>query len=136
MALINKMIWCKTNWFPHHYGFCPSEKAWKALAKSSKRDLGAYPETKGATTSLFQSTEHRTRTCVVTVAEGHKPHVVVSLLVHEGMHIWRDIREKIGEEHPSSEFEAYAMQNIVADLIEAYERTRGPLFLKRPPPLR
>lgn len=129
----HKMIWCGGFLrLPHDYGFCPSEKAWHALAKSSKRDLGSYPNN-AAMTTLFQSTKDKTRTCIVTVAN-RTPQETVSLLAHEAMHVWRDIREGIGEEKPSSEFEAYAIQNIVDELICAYEKTRGPLFI-RPLPL-
>lgn len=127
------MIWCESFLrLPHHYGFCPSEKAWHALGKASKRDLGCYPDN-AAMTTLFQDTERKTRTCIVTVAD-RTPQATVGLLVHEAMHVWRDIREGIGEERPSSEFEAYALQNIVEELITAYEKTRGPLFAKRQRP--
>lgn len=127
MAIVNKMIWCETAQpFTHHFGFCPSEKAWHALAKSAKRDLGRYPDN-AAMTTLFQDTVTKTRTCIVTVAK-RPPRETISLLVHEAMHVWRDMCEGIGETHPSSEFEAYAMQSIVDGLIRAYERTRGPLF--------
>lgn len=117
--------------FTHHYGFCPSEKAWNELAKKSKRDLGRYPDN-AAMTTLFQDTKTKTRTCIVTIAD-RTPRDTVNLLVHEAMHVWRDIREGISEMEPSSEFEAYAMQNIVDELIEAYEKTRGPLFIRPQP---
>lgn len=128
----HKMIWCTTPLrLKHHYGFCPSEKAWNALAKSSRRDLGSYPcRDKAAITTLFQRTSDKTRTCIVTVSE-RPPVETVGLLVHEAMHVWRDIREGIGEEFPSSEFEAYMMQNIIHELLEAYQKTRGPLFTRR-----
>lgn len=126
----HKMIWCANLLrLPHDYGFCPSEKAWHALAKASKRDLGPYPNN-AAMTTLFQSTKNKTRTCIVTVAD-RKPLETVSLLCHEAMHVWRDIRESIGEQHPSSEFEAYAIQNIIEELLIAYQHTRGPLLIKR-----
>lgn len=126
----HKMIWCEAPLrIVHHYGFCPSKKAWDALAKASKRDIGHYPDN-AAMTTLFQDTKAKTRTCIVTVCD-RTPRETVTLLVHEAMHVWRDIRENIGEEHPSSEFEAYAMQDIVEQLIKAYEQTRGPLF--KPP---
>lgn len=128
----HKMIWCEGFLrLPHDYGFCPSEKAWYALAKASKRDLGAYPNG-AAMTTLFQSTERKTRTCIVTVGI-RTPRETVNLLVHEAAHVWRDIREGIGEKEPSSEFEAYALQNIVDELIRAYEKTRGPLFTRPSP---
>lgn len=131
------MIRHKTIWFDcflnmrHHYGFCPSARAWQALAKSSKRELGPYPDN-AAMTTLFQSTKNRTKTCIVTVAD-RPPLQTVGLLTHEAMHIWRDIREAIGEREPSSEFEAYAMQFIVEDLLTAYEKTRGKLFIRQLP---
>jgi hypothetical protein len=126
------MIWCETPLrLPHHYGFCPSKKAWDALAKSSKRDLGPYPDN-AANTTLLQHTKNKTRTCIVTVGT-RPPLATVGLLVHEAMHVWRDIREGIGEEHPSSEFEAYAMQNIIEELLRAYQKTRGPLFSPQRP---
>lgn len=128
----HKMIWCGDLMrFPHHYGFCPSEKAWHQLAKASKRDLGPYPDN-AAMTTMFQSTKNKTRTCIVTVAD-RSPQDTVALLVHEAMHVWRDLCEGIGEAHPSSEFEAYAMQNIIDELMTAYQKTRGPLFILRRP---
>lgn len=128
----HKMIWCETAQpFTHHFGFCPSEKAWNALAKSSKRDLGRYPDN-AAMTTLFQNTKLKIRTCIVTVAD-RTPRDTVALLVHEGMHVWRDMCEGIGESTPSSEFEAYAVQSIVDELLRAYEKTRGPLFTRPRP---
>lgn len=127
----HKVIWCHAGWFPYQYGFCPSEKAWRELAKASKRDLGAYPET-AAMTTLFQNTKTKKRIAVVTVAV-RSPQDTVNLLAHEAMHVWRDVRESIGEEHPSSEFEAYAMQNIIDELLTAYQKTRGPLFIRPRP---
>ena len=48
------------------------------------------------------------------------PHHVAGVLAHEAMHIWRVMREHIGETSPSSEFEAYAIQHIVGNLHWAY----------------
>jgi len=45
---------------------------------------------------------------------------VASILVHEAVHIWQQFRHRIGEEHPSAEFEAYAIQTISQRLMEAY----------------
>jgi hypothetical protein len=53
---------------------------------------------------------------------------VVGYLVHEGSHVWRRMREAMGELAPSSEFEAYSLQAIVERLIIAYETSRGPLI--------
>lgn len=117
---------------PCYYGFCPNEKAWHAGLKFHAMQEDAYPDTVAACTSLFRSVKFdKKRVAIVTVAEGHTPATVVNLLVHEATHIWQDMRDAIGEKFPSSEFEAYAMQNITAELFAAYEKTRGPLFLKK-----
>jgi len=42
----------------------------------------------------------------------------VSLLAHEVMHVWQDIKKDIGEDSPSEEFEAYAIQGIIQELLE------------------
>jgi len=43
-----------------------------------------------------------------------------SILVHEAVHVWQEFRRRIGEENPSAEFEAYAIQAISQRLMEAY----------------
>ena len=50
--------------------------------------------------------------------------VIVGLLVHEAAHIWQYIRESLGEARPSSEFEAYSMQQLSQRLVEAYYRKK------------
>lgn len=129
---MSKIIWCNHGWIPCYYGFCPDEKAWHAGLKFHAMQEDEYPHPVGACTSLFQSVKFgKKRVAIITVGYGHAPHVIVNLLVHEAMHVWRDMRDAIGESAPSSEFEAYAMQNITAELFAAYEKTRGPLFLKK-----
>lgn len=43
-----------------------------------------------------------------------------SMLVHEAVHVWQCFRQRIGEESPSAEFEAYAIQAISQRLMSAY----------------
>lgn len=43
------------------------------------------------------------------------------LLLHEAVHVWQETREKMGENNPSPEFEAYSIQAIAQDLFEMYE---------------
>jgi hypothetical protein len=131
MPVRHKMIWYVAGWLPYTYGFCPSKRTWDRLRASSKRDLGPYPDN-AATTTFFQNRETKKPIAVVTVGDRPPPDTV-GLLVHEAMHVWRDIREGIGEMEPSSEFEAYAVQNIVGELFEAYRKTRGPLFIRQRP---
>lgn len=45
---------------------------------------------------------------------------IFSLIAHEATHVWQYTRVLIGETHPSSEFEAYAIQNISQSLVEDF----------------
>jgi hypothetical protein len=45
---------------------------------------------------------------------------VAALLVHEAVHLWQEFRDHIGERSPSSEFEAYSIQSIAQELMNAY----------------
>lgn len=40
--------------------------------------------------------------------------------MHEAVHIWQEMREKIGERFPSAEFEAYAIQRIAQNLMHSF----------------
>lgn len=44
----------------------------------------------------------------------------ISLIAHEATHLWQYISEEIGEDIPSDEFSAYAMQSIVGELVADY----------------
>lgn len=48
------------------------------------------------------------------------PFDVVGLLCHEAVHVWQEICERIGEEKPSQEFQAYSIQTILQELMRAY----------------
>ena len=45
---------------------------------------------------------------------------IVGILVHEAVHIWQEIRTAMGEDEPSSEFEAYSIERISEDLISEW----------------
>ena len=45
------------------------------------------------------------------------------LLLHEAVHIWQEVKLRMGEESPSSEFEAYSVQAIAQDLFEMFENS-------------
>ena len=128
----NRVVWGDAGWLPHHFGFCPNERAWRHVMKLHQEAADDYPGHLKGCTSLYQRRDTKHRVALVTIGEGFdfSPAIVADLLVHEAMHVWRDMREAIGEKEPSSEFEAYALQNITANLFRAYEVTRGRLFLR------
>lgn len=124
----NKVVWCNQGWLPAYYGFVPSEKAWKKALKRLDIASEPYPTTDARCTS-FKNHKTGKLVVLVTVADHitpeHDPVGIIGLLVHEAMHVWRFIREDIGEHAPSAEFEAYAMQHISMELMQAFATTRG-----------
>lgn len=52
---------------------------------------------------------------------------VAGLLVHEAVHAFRHFCDQIGEERPSAEFEAYAIQAMAQRLMESFveQTTQG-----------
>lgn len=47
---------------------------------------------------------------------------IAAMLVHEAVHVWQEFVESIGENKPSREFEAYAIQAITQRLLYDYAR--------------
>ena len=129
MKSVAGTVWCNTWIFggAFCYGFCPSAKAWHATMKRLGY-VASYPTTAGHAT-IF--TKDNQRTVVVTVAESHDKGdgvVVSSLILHEAVHVWQEWYSLIGESDPSAEFEAYMIQHIYIELMDAYTATRGEIF--------
>lgn len=61
------------------------------------------------------------RLCIVVMNDTSGGYEVnLALLAHEAVHIWQNIKEAMHETNPSSEFEAYSIQNICLDLFKEY----------------
>lgn len=72
--------------------------------------------------SMYPFRDHGRPVCVVVLRdwEGRDPITVASLLMHEAVHVWQEFRDHIGEDQPSSEFEAYCIQTISQELMLAF----------------
>jgi hypothetical protein len=115
---------------PYCYRLCVTEKDFHAELKRLGLPKNGYPEFlktthANATTNFFQSKDGQLCAIVNMRKEDglkHKKCEVYGLLVHEAVHIWREVRENIGESYPSHEIEAYAVQRIAQNLIWSWEK--------------
>ena len=58
--------------------------------------------------------------CLAKPPEGITGVDIAALLVHEAVHVWQNAMANINEDSPSKEFEAYSIQAISANLMNAY----------------
>lgn len=131
----HQVVWLDKGWLPVYIGFCPSEKAWNREMKRFGMSR-PYPNSAGCTLRFENSAG---KTCIlVCIHERLKAdscrHGIIGLIVHECTHAWRFILNDIGEDIPSSEFEAYSMQAITQQVTTAFCDTRYDLFSKRAKP--
>lgn len=121
MLTDNQIIWFKPRWFPIDYGMCPSKEAWDKEMERMKISmlfpLDGYVD--GVTVS-FEKEKENTKV-IVCISPYPNYNSFVGLIVHEAVHVWQQALEAIGEDKPSSEFEAYAIQGITQDLLSAAE---------------
>lgn len=68
-------------------------------------------------------------TCIVCLhpdaREAKDPIEVTEALVHEAVHVFQRLCDSIGEQEPSREFEAYAIERIAGQLLREYARRAG-----------
>lgn len=117
---------------PYHIGLCTDAGAFERELKRMKIPKADRPgfiaNGAGATVHFFEASDGMLSAVVcITRPKGVTRHALNGLLVHEAMHIWRRIRQWLGESKPSAEFEAYAIQHISQQLMEAFwnEPTKG-----------
>lgn len=105
---------------------CRSEEEWLYINKEMDIpywQIGKFP--KGVTqarTSNFTK-PNGDSACVVCIDKEHfkdREHPALCLLVHEAVHVFQHHCECIGEDKPSAEFQAYAIQNIFDELTRLY----------------
>lgn len=110
---------------PYYIGLCTDAGAFEGEMKRmkvAKDDRPEFiPKGAGAVAHFFEESNGAVSAIVcITRPKGVTRHALNALLVHEAMHIWRRIRQWLGESKPSAEFEAYAVQHISQRLMEAF----------------
>jgi len=113
---------------PYCIGICTSNEKFRKELKRLKIDNSECPDwifkdDKDATVWTFKESKGREKCFIVCIRKRKSTTFIEAcgLLIHESVHIWQTIKENIGEDNPSSEFEAYSIQNIAQSLIEAYK---------------
>lgn len=104
---------------------CITEKDFQSQLKRLKVPASQWPAwispSGDATTHIMANQENKL--CALICIEPDKkqdPNSIVGLLIHEAVHVWQAFCDEIGEDEPSSEFEAYAIQSISQRIIMAY----------------
>lgn len=112
---------------PYFYCLCLCPKQFKRELKrlGIEREVPFEIEGTDATCHTFNSLENKRSCCIITLSlqqtQTRSKQEVYALLVHEAVHLWQYIKEYIGEDCPSKEFESYSVQTICQRLFESYE---------------
>ena len=88
-------------------------------------EVPEFPSNKAATTWLMHD-KRGDLVCLVCLSpekiKKYSKVEICGLLVHEAVHVWQGWAEHIGEEHPGAEQEAYAVQWVSVQLINAWKK--------------
>lgn len=112
---------------PCYYTLCTTEKQYAKELRRMKvpEPFSPFLKTSHSHATTHVLTEHRGKVCCIVClgsTDGRRAVEVYGLLVHEAMHIWREVREHYGIVYPEAEQEAYAVQRIAQELIHEYRR--------------
>ena len=110
-----------------YFTLCTTEQMF--LDETSKlgwRSTGAWAPENGGRTHHGTNADGDP-TCIVCVRgfESHEPISNAGILVHEAVHVFQRWCDEHGEVHPSSEFQAYAIQWISQELMNEFARQTG-----------
>lgn len=112
---------------PIQIALCRSKKEYYKMLKSFKVPKSIIPtfvdKGKDAMIHFFESeTKQLVTVCIdKELCKHYDIRQVYSMLVHETVHIFQEIKEIIGEDKPSSEFEAYSIQQMAQNLMYKYD---------------
>ena len=111
---------------PYYIGLCRDEESFRKQLLRLKISPNHWPlwvkPMKDGAMHVFENKEQRKLCLIVCInsKSGDDPNAIVGLLIHEAVHVWQYIKQEIGDDEPSKEFEAYSIQSIAQELIVAY----------------
>lgn len=123
---------------PYSFALCLSKKQFKKEMKRLELPRKKWPQFlatphASATVHFFERHGDIDFCAIVCLGDTSKVELeqVYSMLVHEAVHIWQEIRANIGERYPSSEFEAYSIQAISQRLMFSYKEQMAAKAVKK-----
>lgn len=112
---------------PYYVALCLNEKEFKRACKDikiAKKDVPEFSRGDDFARCHFFERDKDVLAIVCLNPGKHSISEVHGILVHEAVHIWQRVKIYIEESEPSSEFEAYSLQNIAQILFEAYDERK------------
>lgn len=109
----------KTPYDATYYTVVTSEKMYRKLLKRHKLE---YLKPEGVACVATQPFKDSLISVVCMFNHGGSPDFIVGTMVHESVHVWQDFRDHIDESNPSSEFEAYTIEEIFRSVLSEYSR--------------
>lgn len=93
--------------------------AWLDIPQATR---GVWLDVAGGEDACVHIMQTVKNTCIVclSVLESDSGITIAGRLVHEAVHVWQSYKQYICEHTPSMEFEAYSIQKIAVELMQAY----------------
>lgn len=108
---------------------CLNEAEFKAAIKPFKLSSNPAwkPKTGTACVTHFDNPFRSGLVCIISIDQwdGRDPIEVAGPLVHEAVHVWQLYCDRIGEDSPGDEQEAYGIQSIAQELMAEFSRRQS-----------
>lgn len=117
-------------WQPISIFYVPSRKAWAVECDRRNMETRTRPwpfdtSSKAGRVEVLMNARTRATTAIavfINIDLFRDFSEIVEICVHESAHVWQFVCDEIGENAPGKELEAYALQSITVDLINAIVR--------------
>lgn len=127
MRLMKRVAFFDMGFFPGRFGFTNDPDAFAREMKRRKVTSTFMKNSFAAATThtfdIYRDGQLSDELYIVTLCPRQASKVsraqVHALLAHEAVHVWQNVRERIGEKSPGRETEAYAVQHITQCMLHS-----------------
>ena len=118
------VYWINKGWQPIGIGYVPSAEAWAIEVKRWNIINEPWPfadRKYGGFANVITDRKDGSLIGIYVFIDVHDRLFIdiVGTIVHESAHVWQSIRRVLGVEKPDNETDAYALQHISVELINA-----------------